>query len=104
MVETNHHNAMVKHIWKNDYHFEGGTFWRGMWYFQNMYVTLNGDYIVFNLKNQPLIKMKFDDLLNKFLDILNPSENELIMFELEHGFEFPFCEKNKKVNQKEQSN
>ena len=36
-----------------------------------------------------------------FLDILNPSYNELIMFELEYGFEFPFCEKNKKINQKE---
>ena len=41
---------------------------------------------------------------NYFLDILNPTENELVLFELEYGFEFPFCEKNKKVNQKEQSN
>ena len=41
---------------------------------------------------------------NYFLDILNPTQNELVLFEIEYGFEFPFCEKNKKVNQKEQSN
>ena len=64
---------MVKYVWKNDYRFEGGTFLRGMWYFQNMYVTLNRDYIVFNLKNQPLIKIKFDDLLNKFFRYSQPN-------------------------------
>lgn len=51
------------------------------------------------------VEITFDELKSKyFLDILNPSENELIMFELEYGFEFPFCEKNKKINQKEQIN
>lgn len=33
-----------------------------------------------------------------FLDILNPTDNELVLFELEYGFEFPFQEKNKKIN------
>ena len=39
---------------------------------------------------------------NYFLDLFNPSENELVLFELEYGFEFSLCEKNKKINQKEQ--
>ena len=38
---------------------------------------------------------------NYFLDILNPSKNELVLFELEYGFEWPFQEKNKKINIKE---
>ena len=50
------------------------------------------------------LEISLDELKSKyFLDILNPTENELVLFELECGFEFPFCEKNKKVNQKEQS-
>ena len=100
-VQINHRNAMIKYTWKNDYHFEGGSFWRGMWYFQNMCVRSNGDYMVFTLKNHTTLKVKFNDLLNKFLDILNPTQNELVLFELEYGFEFPFCEKNKKINIKE---
>ena len=36
-----------------------------------------------------------------FLDLFNPSEEELVLFELEYGFEFPFCEKNKTNNIKE---
>ena len=33
-----------------------------------------------------------------FLDLFNPTQNELVLFELEYGFEFPFQEKNKKVS------
>ena len=36
-----------------------------------------------------------------FLDLFNPSEEELVLFELEYGFEWPFQEKNKTVNIKE---
>ena len=37
-----------------------------------------------------------------FLDILNPTDNELVLFELEYGFDFPFQEKNKKISYEEQ--
>ncbi|UNY40465.1 hypothetical protein KLEP7_gp171 [Pseudaeromonas phage vB_PpeM_ KLEP7] len=31
-----------------------------------------------------------------FQNILTPTQNELVLFELKHGFEFPFQEKNSK--------
>ena len=33
---------------------------------------------------------------NFFSNIYNPTDNELVFFELTYGFEWPFCEKNKK--------
>lgn len=72
MVQIDHYRMMVKDNWRNDYHFEGESFWRGMWYFQNMYVRLNGDYVVFTINNIN-IKVNIDDLLNKFLDTITPN-------------------------------
>ena len=65
--------------------------------YQTLYVVRQDDvsYLVASLEVNEL-KSKY------FLEILNPSENELVLFELEYGFEFPFCEKNKKVSYEEQ--
>lgn len=49
--------------------------------------------------NHLVASIEVKDLKSKyFLDILNPSKNELVLFELAYGFEFPFCRKNKKIN------
>ena len=47
-------------------------------------------------------EIDIEELKSKyFLDILNPTQNELVLFELEYGFEWPFQEENKKINIKE---
>ena len=83
---------------RNYFGYKGHEFQLGAIY-QTLFVVRQDDvsYLVASLEVNEL-KSKY------FLDILNPTENELVLFELEYGFEFPFCEKNKKVNQKEQSN
>ena len=60
---------------------------------KSLCVRLNGisETIVFRIEVNELKS-------NYFLDILNPTENELVLFELEYGFEWPFQEKNKKKN------
>ena len=43
------------------------------------------------------IRLELEDLKSNFFsDIYNPTENELVFFELTYGFEWPFQEKNKK--------
>mgnify|MGYP003589843708 CR=1 FL=1 len=79
---------------RNYFGYKGLEFQLGAIY-QTLYVVRQDDvsYLVASLEVK--------DLKSKhFLNILNPTENELVLFELEYGFEFPFCEKNKKVNQK----
>ena len=46
-----------------------------------------------------ILRLRLEDLKSNFFsDIYNPTENELVFFELAYGFEWPFQEKNKKVN------
>ena len=66
-----------------------------------IYETL---FVVSQDDNHLVATIEVNELKSKyFLDILNPSKNELVLFELEYGFEFPFCEKNKKISYEEQN-
>ena len=80
---------------RNYFGYKGYEFQLGAIY-QTLFVVRQDDisYLVASIE--------VDELKSKyFLDILNPSKNELVLFEIEYGFEFPFCEKNKIVNIKE---
>ena len=79
---------------RNYFGYKGHEFQLGAIY-QTLFVVRQDDsHLVASIEVGKL-KSKY------FLDILNPSKNELVLFELEYGFEFPFCEKNKTVNIKE---
>jgi len=58
-------------------------------FFKSLFVNKLGSWTVLDIKD---LEFKY------FLDILNPSENELVLFELEYGFEWPFQKKNKTIN------
>lgn len=81
---------------RNYFGYKGYEFQLGAIY-QTLFVVKQEDisHLVASIEVEEL-KSKY------FLDILNPTQNELVLFELEYGFEFPFQEKNKKINIKEQ--
>ena len=81
------------------YFTHGGLSFHLVEYFEKLYVNAMFDKESIYCK----ANITLTDLQSKyFLDILNPSDNELVLFELEYGFEFPFQEKNKKISYKEQ--
>ena len=77
---------------RNYFGYKGYEFQLGAIY-ETLFVVKQDDvsYLVASLEVNE-IKSKY------FLDILNPTENEIVLFELEYGFEWPFQEKNKKKN------
>ena len=103
-------NRDIRVVWERDYShlmyrrkdtprnyfgYKGYEFQLGAIY-QTLFVVRQDDvsYLVASIE--------VDELKSKyFLDILNPSKNELVLFELEYGFEWPFQEKNKTINIKE---
>ena len=77
--------------------YRGLTYHLGT-YFEKLYVNDRTDDKSLYCKAD----ISLEDLQSKyFLDILNPIDNELVLFELKYGFEWPFQEKNKKINIKE---
>ena len=103
-------NRDIRVVWERDYPhlmyrrkdtprnlfgYKGYEFQLGAIY-QTLFVVRQDDfsYLVASIEVEEL-KSKY------FLDIFNPTQNELVLFELEYSFEFPFCEKNKTINIKE---
>lgn len=84
-------------------HNQNPTFMR-WWEFNNYRFRLGVyDVIYIDLIEDPdyFIRLELGDLKSKFFsDIYNPTDNELVFFELTYGFEWPFCEKNKKDNRR----
>ncbi|UNY40440.1 hypothetical protein KLEP7_gp173 [Pseudaeromonas phage vB_PpeM_ KLEP7] len=83
-------NLVLKYWWVNDgYRFRLGT-----------YKVLYVDPMSLSSADS-IIRLNLEDLKSNFFsDIYNPSENELVFFELTYGFEWPFQEKNKKDNRR----
>ena len=77
---------------RNYFGYKGYEFQLGAIY-QTLFVVRQDDvsYLVASMEVNEL-KSKY------FLDLFNPTQNELVLFELEYGFEWPFQEKNKKKN------
>lgn len=72
-------NIVLKYWWaSNGYRFRLGAH----------------DFLYVDLIEDPdsFIRLELEDLKSKFFsDIYNPTDNELVFFELTYGFEWPFC-------------
>lgn len=105
-------NRDLRVVWEMDYsHLIGrqvGTpprkyFWYKGYEFQLTSVYPSLFVMGMNNLSNNIVGIDIKELKSKyFLDILNPSKNEIVLFELEYGFEWPFQEKNKKISYEEQ--
>lgn len=91
--------------WCDDYSNHQASIALRYWWVNDGYIFRLGTYEILyvNLMNSSspdsIVRLNIEDLKSNFFsDIYNPTENELVFFELTYGFEWPFQEKNKKIN------